>query len=343
MSLSLLVVTGGCRAKERREARQAADATSTAVTEAQRSATTMEPVETGARTATPESAETQAASAAITSCPIGVSPGLTVATMASGGVERSYRLYVPSSYDGSTALPLLLNFHGFGSSALEQERYSGFVDVAEANGFVLVTPDGTNSPQRWYIYGRLEPGYVDDFAFVEELIDEVGATVCIDPGRIYATGISNGGAMSSLLGCNVGRIAAVAPVAGAPFSNASCDDAGPVPVIAFHGTADELVPFDGGNGGRLGLPITPVRDNMRAWAEHNGCDLTLHSERNAPDVVLETYTGCDEGADVQLYVIEGGGHTWPGADRQIRILGATTQSIDASELIWEFFAQHTAR
>ena len=289
VSILLLVAASGCRAKERREARLAADATATGQALAAQAEPTAAAVGPGAQTSPTDAVETRAATAAAPACPSGAPAGLSIETMASGGGERSYRLYVPASYDASAPLPLLLNFHGFGSSAAEQERYSGFIDVAEANGFVLVTPDGTNNPQRWYIYGRLEPGYVDDFAFVDALIDEVSASVCIDQSRIYAAGISNGGAMSSLLGCNVERIAAVAPVAGAPFSDASCAGDGSVPVIAFHGTADDVVPFDGGAGGRLGLPITPVRENMRDWAAHNGCDLTLQSERIAPDVVLERY------------------------------------------------------
>jgi polyhydroxybutyrate depolymerase len=234
----------------------------------------------------------------------------------------------------------VLSFHGFGSNARQQETYSGFVEIAEREGFVLATPDGTNRPQRWYIYGRWERGYVDDFAFTEDLIDEVSALVCIDPARVYATGISNGGAMSAQLPCRTSRVAAIAPVAGSPYSDLLCRDAGPVPVIAFHGTDDEQVPFEGGSGGRFGLQVAPVRENMRDWAEHNGCEMTVLSERVAPDVVLERYGECDEGADVLLYVIEGGGHTWPGADRDDSRLGRTAQSIDASELIWSFFEGH---
>jgi polyhydroxybutyrate depolymerase len=214
--------------------------------------------------------------------------------------------------------------------------------VADKEGFVLVTPDGTNSPQRWYIYGQLEPGYVDDFAFTNRLLDHLIATLCIDKSRIYATGISNGGGTASLVGCRLNeRIAAVAPVAGAPFSNATCRGREPMPVIAFHGTDDELVPFEGGLGGRLNLLVTSVRTNMREWAEHNGCNMTLQSERIAPDVVLESYRACKGGAEVLLYVVEGGGHTWPGSSRNINFLGATTQSIRASELMWGFFEQHT--
>ena len=288
---------------------------------------------------TPQATETPVPSQAV-DCPTGASPGLTLETTVSDGEERTYRLFVPSSYDASKPLPLVLNFHGFGSTAEEQELYSGFNDVAEDHGFVVVTPDGSGFIQEWYVYRFLQLGYVDDFAFVDQVIEEVSDRVCIDEERIYATGISNGGAMTSLLGCQSDRMAAIAPIAGSPYRDWRCEESRPVPVIAFHGTEDGVIPFEGGRVIFTLLPVTPVRGNMHDWAVHNGCDLTLHSERIAEDVVLESYTDCEDNADVLLYVIEGGGHTWPGTDVNLDLLGETTQSIKASELIWSFFEEH---
>ena len=362
LAIAVIAVAGCGRLKERRDARQTATAAASAP-----QATTAPVTPTG----TPEAAsaaispqqdtlETSATASpsptpapgsltplqpapdatSTASCPSGASVGLSVNTMTSGGIQRSYRLYVPTSYDGSSPLPLVLNFHGLGGSAKQQEGASHFTDIAEREGFVLVSPDGTNQPRRWFIYGPLERGYVDDYAFVDDLIDQVSASVCIDPSRIYATGMSNGAALSAQLGCNDDRIAAVAPVAGAVYSPLLCGGTKPEPIIAFHGTDDPLVPFNGGTGGRLNATLQPLRQTMHDWAVHNSCDLTLQTQRVASDVTLERYTNCDQGADVELYVIEGGGHTWPGSDRQPRILGNTTQSIDASELIWRFFAAH---
>ncbi len=272
-------------------------------------------------------------------------PGSSIATLESGGVGRHYRLYVPLPYDASQPVPLVLNFHGLGSNAVEQERYSGFNDAAEQSGFIVVTPEGTGQPQEWYLYGPVEQGYVDDFAFVDDLLDHLESSFCIDASRVYATGISNGGGMTSLLGCRLnGRIAAIAPVAGSPYAPPLCDGAGPMPVVAFHGTADPLVPFEPApDVGRLDLFNAGARANMLGWAQHNGCDLTLQTQRIASDVVLESYAGCTDGADVQLYVVEGGGHTWPGADRDIAVLGSTTHSISATELAWRFFTEHPKR
>jgi polyhydroxybutyrate depolymerase len=274
-------------------------------------------------------------------CGTAATTGGSVQSIESGGVTRSYRLHVPAGYDSSTPTPLVLNFHGFGSNALEQERYAEYPQAADKYGFIVATPDGTNTPRRWYIYGEREPGYVDDFAFTDALIDRLSATLCVDAARIYATGISNGGGMTSILGCRANdRIAAIAPVAGSPYPDLQCRSKGPMPVIAFHGTEDQLVPFEGGPGGRLGLPSGAVRDNMRDWASHNGCNMTLQSRRVAADVMLETYTGCKAGAEVQLYVVEGGGHTWPGGRIDVPGLGETTHSISATELSWAFFAAH---
>jgi polyhydroxybutyrate depolymerase len=260
--------------------------------------------------------------------------------MESGGVTRTYRLYVPASYSASKPAAVVLNFHGFGSSAAEQEAYSRMTAMADRAGFITVAPDGTGSPRRWYIYGMFEPGFVDDFAFVDDLLDHLSTTLCIDERRVYATGISNGGGMSSLLGCRLNdRIAAIAPVAGSPFPGAICRGKQPVPAIIFHGTEDSLVPFEGGVGGRLGLALQSVRQNAADWAAHNGCAPAPSVERVAPDVLRESFSGCKRRADVVLYVVEGGGHTWPGAV-SVPLLGRTTQSIDATSLIWEFFASH---
>jgi polyhydroxybutyrate depolymerase len=275
-------------------------------------------------------------------CGVARQNGATVVeSITSDGVERSYRLYIPESYNPSKPAPLVLNFHGYGSNAIEQESYSGFKAVADQAGFVLVTPEATSDPQEWFLYGPIEPDYVDDFAFIDRLIDYLEATLCIDASRVYATGISNGGGMTSLVGCRLNqRIAAIAPIAGSPYSDSDCNGQGPMPVISFHGTDDPLVPFEGAEPSPLNLFAVPVRQNMQEWAQHNGCDMTLHSQRIAEDVVLESYTNCDAGADVELYVIEGGGHTWPGAASDSPGLGVTTHSISASQLIWAFFAAH---
>ena len=226
----------------------------------------------------------------------------------------------------------MLNFHGFAGNADEQENYSGFKDDADAAGFILVTPEAMGTPRHWHVVGKLEPGYVDDVAFVSDMLNDLNASLCIEQQRIYAAGISNGGAMVALLACSMpGRFAAIAFVAGATYSDA-CNQIGPLPVLAFHGTSDWVIPFDGGLFGK------PIVDIVRQWADHNGCATASSTEDIASDVALETFSGCS--ADVQLYRINGGGHTWPGTRFPKPLYGATTESIDASAIIWDFFSRH---
>ncbi len=212
---------------------------------------------------------------------------------------------------------------------------------ADKAGFITVAADGSGSPQRWFIYGPNEPGFVDDAAFVNALIDHLEAGLCVDPDRIYATGMSNGAGLSSQLACELNdRLAAVAPVAGLTYPLLLCRGKAPMPVIAFHGTADPLVPFEGGPGGRLMLSLRSINDNLKGWAQHDGCADAPASERVAADVVRESYSGCQAGTDVVLYVIEDGGHTWPNGTGE-RPSGKTTRTIDATSLIWDFFAAHS--
>jgi polyhydroxybutyrate depolymerase len=292
----------------------------------------------GAPPLQPEVGTPQAA--ASTGCGKTHQTGLALESMTSGGIERTYRLYVPRSYDAAKRTPLVLNFHGFGSNGLEQEAYSGMTEKADEAGFITVAPDGSASPRRWHIYGMVEASYVDDFAFVESLIDVLSARLCVDPDRIYATGMSNGGGMSAQSGCRLNhRLAAIAPVAGSPYPELPCRGKAPMPAIIFHGTDDRSVPFEGGVGGRLGLALRGVRQNASDWAAHSSCTSGPAVERIAEDVLRESYSSCRNNAEVVLYVIEAGGHTWPGAFDAPN-LGRTTKSIDATDLIWDFFESH---
>jgi polyhydroxybutyrate depolymerase len=154
-------------------------------------------------------------------------------------MHRMYILHVPASYTGAKATPLLFNFHGYGSSAAAQALYSGLPQKSDEAGFILVTPQATGAPAHWNIT-QLEPA--DDVGFVSDMLDLFEAQLCVDASRVYSTGMSNGAAMSSRLGCSLSdRIVAIAPVAGIYFP-AGCSSARPVPVIAFHGTADPIAP-----------------------------------------------------------------------------------------------------
>lgn len=253
------------------------------------------------------------------------------------GSARSYLIHVPPGHAGAR-LPLVMTFHGFGATAQQQLALSGFEWVADRHGFVVVAPQAQRLG--WdFLSPPSRPG--SDAAFVVALVQDVRSVARVDPSRCYATGISNGAAVVFALACaDIGGFAAYGAVAGA-FYTPLCDRAPPQPIVYFHGTADRLVPIDGGRV--FGVPVAPARRSMAAWAAHNGCQAGARRSMVASDVTLFSWAGGRGGADVDYYVIAGGGHSWPGARRSIaqvsdRFLGRTTESISASQIMWDFFA-----
>jgi polyhydroxybutyrate depolymerase len=270
--------------------------------------------------------------------------GPSLRTVTSDSLQRTFRVFVPASYRADQPTAVFLNYHGFAGESEGQEWYAGVRDAATRFGFIAVTPDGSGDPQRWYVAGDNRPGFVDDFAFTVRMLDDLASAYCVDPARVYAAGISNGGFFSSVAACEMqDRIAAIATVAGEGFPDEACRGKRPVPVLVFHGTADATVPFDPSPGrSRLGITVRSTRDSVAAWARFNGCDGTAGEQRAAADIVVVSYEGCRDKADVRLYIVEGGGHSWPGAPA-VEMLGRTTQSINATELMWRFFAEHPRR
>jgi polyhydroxybutyrate depolymerase len=283
--------------------------------------------------------------------------GTTVETISTVDGTRSYRLHVPPSYTGLTPVPLILNYHGHGSSALAQEFYSGLAALSDQpeGGFIVVMPQGLldgSGQSFWNIILAPAP-LPDDVAFTNLILDKLESTLCIDPARIFSTGMSNGAFMSSRLACSLSsRVAAIAPVSGAYYPPAfteipgePCPDTRPVPMIAFHGTADTVVPYNGGigfGGLHFRLPVdndTADEDVLEDWSIHNGCTDPRTQTTVSAEVNVVQYGTCAEGADVELYSVVGGGHTWPGAV-DIPGLGYTTHDISASDLMWAFFQAH---
>ncbi|MCL4256643.1 MAG: poly(3-hydroxybutyrate) depolymerase, partial [Anaerolineae bacterium] len=263
----------------------------------------------------------------------------------SGGIPRSYYVYLPASYDATTRVPLVLAFHGFAQGALGLAGYSGWEAIAEEYGFVLVYPQGTGPLPRWE--SSLFPSErqaVDDVAFVRDLIAHLGDMLCIDATRVYANGLSNGGGMSYRLACELSdHITAIGGVAGA-YSDLpnGCNPSRPVPIIIFHGTEDSIVPYTGSDNDFFHLPS--LDDFVLGWAERNGCDVSAPEiTPQEGDVSMVRYTNCENNADVLFYTIHGGGHTWPGATLtrlSDRFGGYVTQDISASATMWAFFSQY---
>lgn len=262
--------------------------------------------------------------------------GVSRETLMIGGLERSYLVRIPPGYDGTSRVPLILAFHGFATDANTLLAYTGFDTAAADTGAITVAPDGTGTPQRWYYRGAADG--IDDSAFVGDVLAKLDAALCVDPDRTYAVGFSNGGGMAQRLACDMpDRIAAIGIVA-ASYAPCQAD----VPMIAFHGMADAIIPFEGGltPPELFSIPFLPARRYVSEWAKAVGCDGLPTISRPSGEVELSTFHRCRRGdGEVLLYTILGGGHTWPGAP-EVAILGYTTQEIDASETILAFFRAH---
>ncbi len=279
-------------------------------------------------------------------------------TMPSGGRERTYHVHLPPDAQTGGPRPLVLVFHGGGGTGLGAARLYGFNQLADARGFLVVYPDGVDS--RWND-GRMPTGerwvntlLQDDVGFISALIDRLRDAFQIDPRRVYATGMSNGGIFSHRLGCELsGKIAAIAPVAGtiAAPEAPRCGPGAPVSIIEWHGTDDRFVPYGGGEilGRAADGRVLSVEETVALWARLNGCpgavqrfNLAPLDPADATRVRRSTYSTCHLGSEVTLYTIEGGGHTWPGT-APLPLLGPTSRQINATQVIWEFFERHRRR
>ncbi len=290
----------------------------------------------------PRPAPTEPTTAASTSPGCGTVPDDVSATsrdvtrrVSVDATQRQYVVHVPPGYDGRTPLPVVYLFHGLGSSAVEVAAYSGFPSAADEHDFILVVPQATGSPSTWDVLTPpTTPG--SDAAFWLEITRTLGDDFCVDVDRQYATGMSNGSAVVFALACSDAYpFRAFAGVAATFYDQGACGDTPPRSILYFHGTGDEVVPFEGGD-----TPLFPVRAVgavMADWARHDGCERTPRTRDVASDVERETWRACADGSRLEAYVIDGGGHTWPGAEIEVPPLGRTTKSIDATELIVDFF------
>ncbi len=266
--------------------------------------------------------------------PVPVEPLDVVRSLTVQGLKRTYFLHIPPGLNDQQSVSLVFVFHGFQESSDYARIYSGLDNISNANGFVVIYPEGTgdSSGRSWNAgecCGYARQNNIDESAFVRSMIQDVGTIVHVDTKRIYAAGFSNGALLSYRLACEMSdTFAAVAPVAGV-LVYSPCQPEQPVSVIDVHGMTDTVVPFKGGgvNPG-TGQPFPPVEQSVAAWAKLDGCTDSGKVEHNGL-VTRTAYGQCAPGAAVELYTVSGNGHNWP-----------SPYAVPISQIIWEFFAAH---
>lgn len=277
-------------------------------------------------------------------------PGSTTLSLSVTGFTRTVIVHVPKGSTGTTPLALVLNLHGSGSTALEQEGFTKMNSASNEDRFIVaypqaLIPDGTgfdwNIPGVPLIGGRAVPKHAaNDVKFLTSLVGILESKYCIDTDEVYSTGFSGGARMTSQLACDdSGIFAAVAPVSGLRRPK-PCPTTRAVPVISFHGSADPVDPFAGHGQRYWTYSVTTA---AKDWSSQDHCTSTTHTTP-VNGVKLTTYAGCSAGAQVELYEIIGEGHEWPGGPTLpptlTGVLGPQSSLVSANALIWAFFQAH---
>ena len=248
-------------------------------------------------------------------------------TLVHDNINREYILYIPNSYDGTSAVPLLVNFHGFGGGASEFMSYADMRSIAETDTFILAYPQGSclDGSSHWNACptGGDNKSDADDFGFVESMINEISSQYNIDMERIYAAGYSNGGMMAyGLANYKSDLIAAVASVSGVMLDCIG-PTSHPMPVVHLHGTSDGVLPYNGGDG------WNSAQSTLEHWINFNNTVLTptVISDNNIEHYV---YDQGDSLVSVEHYKYIGGDHVW---------FNSTFQGQNTSELVWNFVSR----
>lgn len=261
-----------------------------------------------------------------------------------GGLQRTYRIYIPETDDPNALMPLVIVLHGAGGTGAWMESFTGFNDLADEEKFVVVYPDGINRVWNDGRIGDARIGNIDDVDFMTQIIDFVSEKLPVE--GVYVTGYSMGGMLSFRLACELpDKIHAIASVASTfpEYLLSTCRNTDPVPVLIIQGTDDPVVPWVGIRGGYLS-----AANSLTYWANHNNCStesgIGVQDDTDSNDhtrVLQQGFSECEGDADVTLYGVIFGGHTWPGRPFEAPFeLGLTSADIDATQVIWEFFSAH---
>jgi polyhydroxybutyrate depolymerase len=235
------------------------------------------------------------------------------------GVERTYIVHVPSGLDPNAALPLVVDMHGLTSGATQQAALSGWRQKADAEGFIVVHPQGLNASWNGgdLCCGASQRDDVDDEGFIRAMVAEIQQAACIDPKRIYATGLSNGGAMSHLLACNAADLFAASAPVSMGNGTRPCQPSRPISIVLTRGTEDTLVAFDGGL-------FPSAQADFEQWAALNGC----RGEPRPANELCQLFDDCEGGVEVELCAIDAG-----------HVLYANQQGFSVPDVVWQTFAR----
>jgi len=270
-------------------------------------------------------------------------------TLTYQNLERSYILYTPANLDSAQPAPVVFVLHGGGGNAENVIRRSAFNKIADEHGAFIVYPNGTgrsgDSLLTWNAgtcCGYAQENNVDDVGFIRAVLKDLQTYTSINPKQIYGAGMSNGAMMSYRLACEASNIfAAIGPVSGT-LNFSPCSPTQSVSVIHFHGTDDQHVPYEGGIGpeSRVDVDFASVQESLNFWVLFNGCD--SQPQTNSFDGGQhQVWDGCGNSSSIELYTIIGGKHAWPGSTGPGWVGGdEPSQSISATQLMWDFFTAH---
>jgi polyhydroxybutyrate depolymerase len=267
------------------------------------------------------------------------------------GHRRTVIVHLPSDYTGATKLALVLNMHGSGSTAAQQEILTGMDATANTDNFIVaypqgLIPDGTgyvwNVPGEPQVGDKAVPAHAaDDVEFLTKLAGLLEQRYCINPARVYATGFSGGARIASQLACDSSTVFAAVAVVSGLRRPTPCPTSRPVAILAFHGTADPVDPYDG-HGEAYWTYSVPQA--AAYWAQQDGCSKAAATSKPDHGVTLTDYTHCNAHVAVALYTIAGEGHEWPGGpplpSLLTHLLGPQTTAINANTVMWDFFEVH---
>ncbi len=275
-----------------------------------------------------------------------------------GGLVRTFIVHVPTGLRAGAKVPVVIMLHGAGGSGAGASEQTGWSREADAGGFIVAYPDGTppdpdqpasfrRNPRLWND-GRKAGGFgrgnVDDVGFISALIDYLEKNYAADPDRIYLTGFSNGAAMTLRAGVELsGRLAAIAPVSEQLWYDGRTL-AAPVPMLFIVGDQDPMNPIVGGEV-KLWGPAQyhpPIAQTIAAWRTMLGCGGDGQVARDNGGVKEIVWDKCSKGGEVEFYTIAGMGHVWPGGVSHLpaRFVGPSSNALDATKIIWEFFKSH---